>query len=62
MNYKEKLKVLELKLEQHLDDILTDNAHRSVKAENYVLALMAGRQYLLEKMKKNGGKDESKIN
>lgn len=49
-DYEKALDSLEAKLEKHLEDVLSDNFDRSVKAEQYITALCLGREYIKEKI------------
>lgn len=51
MNYTEALLQTEEKIEMYLNDILTNNFHKSVKAEEYLMALCSARDYLKDKIK-----------
>lgn len=62
MNYKEMLAQTEEKIEMYLNDILTNNLHRSVKAEEYLMALCKARDYLKDKAKEENLKELFKIN
>lgn len=62
MDYKEMLIQTEEKIEMYLNDILTNNFHRSVKAEEYLMALCKARDYLKDKVKEESFKELCKIN
>lgn len=49
-DYEKALDSLEVKLEKHLEDVLSDSFDKSVKAEQYITALCLSREYLKEKI------------
>lgn len=51
MNYKEKLDILDIKLEEVINDILSDNPYKSARAEERAIAYCSIRKYLIEKVK-----------
>lgn len=49
--YEDLIKRIDVKLEQHLEDILNDSLHKSPKAEQYVTALVNARFYAEQRLK-----------
>lgn len=62
MDYKEMLIQTEEKIEMYLNDILTNNFHRSVKAEEYLMALCKARDYLKDKIKEEARLELHRLN
>ena len=62
MNYTEALLQTEEKIEMYLNDILTNNFHKSVKAEEYLMALCSARGYLKDKIKEEAMSELHRFN
>lgn len=49
--YENLIKRIDVKLEQHLEDILNDSSHKNPKAEQYVTSLVNARFYAEQRLK-----------
>lgn len=55
MDIKEKIAVIELKIDNLIDEIIEDKPYRRPKAEEILTSLLLARNYLKEKESENEG-------
>lgn len=62
MDYKEKLNVIEFKIESLIEDLVEDKIYKSPRTEEKLTSLCLSREYLKDKIKEKAFIELNKIN